>query len=407
MNPLALDWVVPSMTTTTERNSQPTRTELVDSGMNVRRLLRKRLADGDIHRKQADDVIDALTDAGFFRLYKPRRFGGYPADLRTVLQVTETLAEADGSAAWVVGIAATGAWAINRGSEQLQEEIFGADPDARIAGSGMPCPAHREQSGLRLNGRWGYASGSPHATWAALVATVTDDSGQPPDAYFCLVPATQLRLEDTWRTVGMRGTGSNTYAADNVFVPEHRLIPVTKLSEGSTGCDAPVHRLPFAPVATLALVGTLLGLGRAALALAIDKAPSKSMHHTFFARQSDSVGVQVQVAEAALKLQTAQLHAYRVADDLDSTAANGHELDYGLRAQARAQFGYSAQQVLDAINILLNVHGAAAFAETSLMQQYWRDANTAARHAGLNAVVGYEIFGKELLGVPERISPMV
>jgi 3-hydroxy-9,10-secoandrosta-1,3,5(10)-triene-9,17-dione monooxygenase len=144
----------------------------------------------------------------------------------------------------VVGIAATGAWAINRGSEQLQEEIFGADPDARIAGSGTPSPARREQGGLRLNGRWGYASGSPHATWAALVATVTDDSGQPPDAYFCLVPAAQLRLEDTWRS---------------------------------------------------ALVGTLLGLGRAALALAIDKAPSKSMHHTFFARQSDSVGVQVQV----------------------------------------------------------------------------------------------------------------
>ncbi len=86
LNRLALDWVIPSMTTTTERNSQPTRTELVDSAMNVRRLLRKRLADGDIHRRQADDVIDALTDAGLFRLNKPRRFGGHPVDLRTVLQ---------------------------------------------------------------------------------------------------------------------------------------------------------------------------------------------------------------------------------------------------------------------------------------------------------------------------------
>jgi 3-hydroxy-9,10-secoandrosta-1,3,5(10)-triene-9,17-dione monooxygenase len=63
--------------------------------------------------------------------------------------------------------------------------------------------------------------------------------------------------------------------------------------------------------------------------------------------------------------------------------------------------------VLEAIHILVNVHGAAAFAETSLMQQYWRDANTAARHAGLNAYIGYEVFGKALLGVPERISPMV
>lgn len=394
------------MTTTTERTSQPARTQLVDRAVNVQGLLRERLAEGDIHRRQSDEVIDALTGAGFFRLWKPRRFGGYPVDLRTVVQLTETLAEADGSAAWVVGIASTGAWATNRGSEQLQEEIFGADPDARIAGSGMPCPARREQGGLRLTGRWGYASGSPHASWAALAATVTDDSGQP-DAYFCLVPAAQLRLEDTWRTVGMRGTGSNTFTAEDVFVPEHRTIPVTKLSEGSTGSDEPVHRLPFAQVGTLALIGTLLGLGRAALALTIDNAPSKSMHHTFFARQSDSVGVQVQVAEAALKLQTAQLHAYRVADDLDIAAANRVDLEYGFRAQARAQFGYMAQQVLDAIHILLNVHGAASFAETSLMQQYWRDANTAARHAGLNAVVGYEVFGKELLGVPERISPMV
>jgi len=162
------------MTTTTERNSQPTRTQLVDSAVKIQGLLRKQLADSDINRRQTDDAIDALSGAGFFRLNKPRRFGGYPVDLRTILQITETLAEADGSAAWVVGIASTGAWAGTRGSEQLQEEIFGADPDARIAGSGMSCPARHEQGGLRLNGRWGYASGSPHATWAALAATVTD-----------------------------------------------------------------------------------------------------------------------------------------------------------------------------------------------------------------------------------------
>ena len=143
------------MTTTTERNSQPTRTQLVDSAISVQDVLRKRLADTDIHRIQTDEVIDALADAGFFRLWKPRRFGGYLADVRTVLQVTETLAEADGSATWVVGIASAGAWATNRGSDQLQEEIFGADPDARIAGSGMSCPARHEQGGLRLNGRWG------------------------------------------------------------------------------------------------------------------------------------------------------------------------------------------------------------------------------------------------------------
>jgi 3-hydroxy-9,10-secoandrosta-1,3,5(10)-triene-9,17-dione monooxygenase len=41
------------------------------------------------------------------------------------------------------------------------------------------------------------------------------------------------------------------------------------------------------------------------------------------------------------------------------------------------------------------------------MQQYWRDANTAARHAGLQPVVGYEVYGKSLLGIEDRISPAV
>jgi 3-hydroxy-9,10-secoandrosta-1,3,5(10)-triene-9,17-dione monooxygenase len=165
--------------------------------------------------------------------------------------------------------------------------------------------------------------------------------------------------------------------------------------------------LPFGQVAMFPLIGTLLGLGRAALALAIEHAPLKSMHHTSFARQSDSVGVQVQMAQAALKLKTAELHAYAIADDLDGVIADRSELPYEDRARTRAQVGYAAQQVLEAIQIMLNVHGAASFAESSLMQQYWRDANTAARHAGLNEFIGYEVFGKALLGVPERISIMV
>jgi 3-hydroxy-9,10-secoandrosta-1,3,5(10)-triene-9,17-dione monooxygenase len=133
------------------------------------------------------------------------------------------------------------------------------------------------------------------------------------------------------------------------------------------------------------------------------------MQNTPFVHQSDSVGLQVQLAEAELKLQTARLHAFEVADALDAGAIVDGDAGYPLRAQARAQCGYAAQQILDAIQIqiLINIHGAAGFAESSPMQQYWHDANTVARHAALNAYVGYEIFGKSLLGVPVRISPLV
>jgi 3-hydroxy-9,10-secoandrosta-1,3,5(10)-triene-9,17-dione monooxygenase len=64
-------------------------------------------------------------------------------------------------------------------------------------------------------------------------------------------------------------------------------------------------------------------------------------------------------------------------------------------------------QALEAVNIAADLYGAGSFAESSPMQQVWRDANVIARHAGQNAHVGYEVLGKALLGAPERISPTV
>jgi 3-hydroxy-9,10-secoandrosta-1,3,5(10)-triene-9,17-dione monooxygenase len=58
------------------------------------------------------------------------------------------------------------------------------------------------RGGLRLSGRWGYASGSPHATWASLGAGLADDAGQVVDAVLAFVPVAEVTLEETWLTVG-------------------------------------------------------------------------------------------------------------------------------------------------------------------------------------------------------------
>jgi 3-hydroxy-9,10-secoandrosta-1,3,5(10)-triene-9,17-dione monooxygenase len=399
----------PNMDTTVEPKAGRTPADLLDRAVALQPLLREHTDAGEKARRASDEVIDALTEAGLFRLRTPSRFGGYGASARTLLDVTSALGEADGSAAWVVGLAATSAWVSGHASEQAQQEIYGQDPDARLAGNISLLPGRRVEGGVVVSGRWPYASGSPHASWASLGVVVSDDADRPGEPYWCLAPVSQVTLQDTWHTVGMRGTGSHTWVGDDVFVPSHRMIPLTGLVDGTLPPteDEPHHRLTFLPVAMLDLFGPILGMGRAALALAIDQAPAKAMQYTFFQHQSDSAGVQLQVAEAALKLQTAQLHAYQVADELDLSAAGGPAQGYADRARFKAMIGYATQQVLDAINVLLNVHGAGSFAETNRMQQYWRDANTAARHAGLNATVGLEVFGKSLLRVPERITTLV
>jgi alkylation response protein AidB-like acyl-CoA dehydrogenase len=157
----------------------------------------------------------------------------------------------------------------------------------------------------------------------------------------------------------------------------------------------------------LCLAGPLLGLGAAAMHVAVEQAAAKPLSFTVHPRQADSVGVQMQVAEAALKLETARLHTYQAVDEVDRAAASGSPLDYAARAHIRARAGFAAQHVLDAISTLLNVHGASSFADAGPLQRIWRDANVAARHAGLVPAVGLEVYGKSLLGSSERVSLML
>jgi alkylation response protein AidB-like acyl-CoA dehydrogenase len=55
----------------------------------------------------------------------------------------------------------------------------------------------------------------------------------------------------------------------------------------------------------------------------------------------------------------------------------------------------------------MNAHGASGFADSSPLQRIWRDVNVAARHAVASSTVGNEVYGKALLGVEEKITPLV
>jgi 3-hydroxy-9,10-secoandrosta-1,3,5(10)-triene-9,17-dione monooxygenase len=387
---------------------QPTRADLVARATALRPLLQVDLGAAERDRRMPKAVVDALTEAGFYRLMTPRHYGGYQTDVRTVVEVAEVLGGADGSAAWDVANSATTGWSVAALPERGRQEIFGAGPDTRVAGSSTPVAARRVEGGVRVGGRWGFSTGCDHADWLTLAAVVPAGGGGHDTGVMCFVPRDQVRIDDTWRTVGMRGTGSNTVVADDVFVPDHRIVALADLVDGRAprAGDTAIDHLTFGPLATLTLIGPLLGMGSAAFAHVVANS-AKPMHHTVFARRSDSVGVQCQIAEAALTLRTARLHTYDAVDELDRAAAGGDARDYDMRARIRAQCGYAAQQVLAAIKILVNVHGAGSFAEASPVQQIWRDANTAARHAGIHATVGLEVYGKALLSVDERISPVV
>jgi alkylation response protein AidB-like acyl-CoA dehydrogenase len=165
----------------------------------------------------------------------------------------------------------------------------------------------------------------------------------------------------------------------------------------------PLYRTAVGPMLSLMLVGPQLGLGRAALDYVIEKAGARPVAYTAYARQSDSVGFQIQIARAAAKVETAHLHAYRAAEDIDAAARRGVHLDVPTRARVRADCAVTLESINEALNQLLFAHGASSFSSTSPLQRIWRDSNIAARHAVTLPELNYEIYGKVLLGLEHRV----
>jgi alkylation response protein AidB-like acyl-CoA dehydrogenase len=389
----------------------PTAEELVTRVKELTPMLKKNAAQGEQDRRVVEQSIQALTEAGLFKVAAPRRYGGYETSMRTMLDVSAALGEADGGTAWVVTLTNVCAWLTGLFPEKAQDEVFGADPDAKVSGVLAPtADAVKVEGGWKVSGRWYYNSGSWHASWAVLGIPVTNEAGEVIDQGLVLIPASEMTLEDTWFVAGMRSSGSNCMVAEDVFVPEHRLLSVPAAIEGSYGnehADEAFYRSAFVPILALVLVGPQLGMGRAALDLVKEKAAKKPIAYTFFEAQADSVAFQLQIAEAAMLIDTAHLHAYRAAADIDEAVARGEYPDYLTRARVRADTGYVAEKITRAIDILLWAHGAGSFAEVSPLQRIWRDSATAARHAIVLPAVGYEVYGKALLGAEEKITPLV
>lgn len=135
------------MTATQPHRQTPATAELVARAEALRPLLAANAADGERDRRVAEESIRALTDAGLFKLAVPKRYGGYETSLRTLLEVSAAVAEADGGTSWVLTLINGSAWLAGLFSGRAQDEVFGADPEAKVSGVISPTAETREVPG--------------------------------------------------------------------------------------------------------------------------------------------------------------------------------------------------------------------------------------------------------------------
>lgn len=388
------------------------RAELVGRAAALRDQLWDAAEEADRKRRLSEKTVAALTGAGLTRLMTPRRLGGYQAGARTLLEVATEVGRGCCAAGWVLGVVNVGSFVISLFPHRAQEEVWRDDPGAVSAlVLGRPATGcERVADGVLITGRWAYASGCLHADWFCGLVAVPGEDGRPVP-HFALMPMADLTTEDTWHVTGMRGTGSNTVVADRVLVPHHRLLPYLPVLHGETDgvVDAAhPHRNSLLGVFTIGLIGSLLGGTDAAYRYVREHAPHRPVAGATHPNQAASPTFQLDLAEAATRLDTARLLARDLTDRIDRAAAAGDRHDLVTRARARMDSTHVTRLCREAVDLLMTAHGSAAFAETNPLQRIWRDVNVGSRHAGFGMGVPQHLYGRALVGLnPRDISLLV
>ncbi|MEO6398267.1 MAG: acyl-CoA dehydrogenase family protein [Tepidiformaceae bacterium] len=343
-------------------------------------------------------IVEAMKQAGVFRMPMPREWGGPENDPLTQIEVIEELSYQNGSVGWCAMIGSDGGYFSARMDQDVSREMY-ADLDAITGGAVAPLGrAVAVAGGYRVTGRWPFGSGCQHSTWMSSGCFVYDgetprveESGRP-TYVACFLPGEACEILDTWHTTGLRGSGSHDYAVDGLFVPEERTF-----SHFTTASrrESPLYRFPMMFLCNQAAVP--LGLARAALDEVLRIVESKKNTLSGGSMREDPL-VQAALSREDARIGAARNHLMAVMGDFWATLCNGNDPTLAQRARFRSSIVYAHEQSVEAVGNLYGMAGSAALYSGSVLDRCLRDIRTLNQHIVASPAV-YAATGKMLLGM--------
>jgi alkylation response protein AidB-like acyl-CoA dehydrogenase len=355
-------------------------------------------------REISPEVLSALHDARLFRMLLPRSVGGLEVDPATFMQAIEELAKADGSTAWCVGQASGCTVSAAYVAPEVAREIFGDARAVMASGpSGSNAKAVPVAGGYRVSGSWSFASGIKHASWLGCHCALFEPDGTArlaadgkPAERTMLIPKRSARVTDIWRVVGLKGTGSDNYTIEDLFVPAE--YSYTRESPDDRRETGPLYRLTIYHLYGIGFAAIALGLARATLDAFVELAATKIPNSRASVLRDNAV-VQSQVALAAAKLQSSRSFLLQTLHETWETATRGDAPSLTQRATLKLAGTYAAHQAKDVIDAVYHAAGATAIFESNPFERRFRDVHTVMQQVQAQ-FVNFEMVGQVLLGLP-------
>ncbi len=375
-------------------------------------------ADSDRARRLTDAAMAALHEQRLFRLLLPRGLGGEEISLPVFFAVVEAVARHDASAAWCVcqgnGCAMLGAYL----DKSVGEAIWAGDPAGVLAWGPGKAEARAVDGGYEVTARSVFVSGVNHATWLAAHCTVLENDGTPrlgaegvAENRTCLFPAGATSLTENWDVIGLRGTGSDSFATDGLFVPDdHTIVRATMIEKAGiekagiekAGKQSALYELPQMSVYAIGFAATALGIAGGFIDTFVELAQEKRPRLVTSPIKDNPV-VQDEVARASARWSSAR--AFLVAE----TERGWHEaetagrISVAQRMRIRLAATHAIHEAKAAVDTLFDTAGTSAVFASSPFERRLRDIHTVALQIQ-GRKTHFQTYGAWMLGHPADMA---
>ncbi len=341
--------------------------------------------------------IAELRSTGYVTWPIPNRFGGAEISLYELLLYQEQLARGDGSTALAIG------WHVGmmlnlRETEAMQSSVFEwlcrsvvekgslINSCASEPATGSPSRGGRPTTkaaavagGYRLTGRKTFSTLSPELDFILITAGVENSEwvGE------FLIEKSDIKIIETWDTMGMRASGSHDIVFQDVFVPTKRVIGLFRPGENSKRHQDGGGWMLHIPACYL---GIALSARDFAVEYAVNYQPNSLPHPI-----AQVPHIEQKLGEMELKLLAARTLMFDLADRWDKS---GVEARQALRPQLGGVKAYATNAAIEVVDLAMRVVGANSLSRQLPLERLYRDVRAGIYNPPMDDAV-YRMLAKD------------
>jgi 3-hydroxy-9,10-secoandrosta-1,3,5(10)-triene-9,17-dione monooxygenase len=353
------------------------RQALIESARGLIPVVRERALRAEELRRLPPETVRDFVDAGFVRACVPERFGGMEHEVDIAIEFALLVARGCSASGWLASFYPLHNWMVGWLPEQGQAEVWADSPDVLIATAPAFVRGAFEpvDGGVRASADLKFSSGVDAADWLFVMGS----------EYMLVVPRADFEIVDDWFVMGLKGTGSKGVRLDDVFVPQHRLMPTGAVlgaaHYGTVWSRSPYYHVmsPVAMVLDHFILAPLIGMTWGVVDI-YEERVSTRIDPQVGQPAHTRPAAQLRFAEAHAEVGIAEMLMRKNLEQVREWGTTHQQPTREQRATIRRNIVYAAKLCTQATNRLVDGSDTSAIRITADLHRQAADVRTGASH---------------------------